>query len=39
MDAILKPALATPPISNEGILKRSKESHELRNYGDTLLCP
>lgn len=27
LDKVLKLALATPPISNEDILKRSKESH------------
>lgn len=27
LDDILKKALATPPLSNEDILKRSKESH------------
>lgn len=27
LDAALKRALATPPISNEDIVKRSKESH------------
>ncbi|HTN13952.1 MAG TPA: hypothetical protein VL094_04025 [Sphingomonadaceae bacterium] len=27
LDVILKRALATPPISDEDILKRSKESH------------
>ena len=26
-DELLRRALATPPISNEDILKRSKESH------------
>ena len=26
-DELLRKALATPPISNEDILKRSKESH------------
>ena len=26
-DELLRRALATPPISNESILKRSKESH------------
>ncbi len=26
-DDLLKRALATPPVSNEDILKRSKESH------------
>ena len=26
-DKLLRRALATPPISNEDILKRSKESH------------
>ena len=26
LDAVLRKALATPPISNEDILKRSKES-------------
>jgi hypothetical protein len=27
LDELLRKALATPPISNEDILKRSKESH------------
>lgn len=27
MDDVIRRALATPPISNEDILKRSKESH------------
>jgi hypothetical protein len=27
LDELLRRALATPPISNEDILKRSKESH------------
>lgn len=27
LDDLLRKALATPPISNEDILKRSKESH------------